>query len=292
MELRDYKDTVVLHVDGDKCYDINGTWVYVRKGDYICNAAGNWVYVIRGDRVYDTQGNWIYKIHQASRYVMPVNNPDIGLQNGPHATQPPPHALRTHSEARSHLYAGEPSHLYTTPSLGYSSHDRSVKSHLSKQKFAIICGGIAVIAIVAVLIIGLGSRNRNVAGHMDVSFDTGIEAIIGTWAADAVGPAAQWPKHITFNNDGTGAIFEVCANTSTIRNESAIEWFELEGNHIHIEFIDSPTIHPDFMLWPGGPDRPWYVMIRINPCPIVEGRELLFLRQLSDWFEPRFFRVN
>ena len=72
MEIRDYYDNVVLRVVDNKCYDRNGTWVYVMEGDYICNAAGKWMFVVRGDRVYDTQGNWVYKVHQDRRYDMPA----------------------------------------------------------------------------------------------------------------------------------------------------------------------------------------------------------------------------
>ena len=63
MEFKDFHDNVVLRIVDDKCYDINGRWVFVKKGNYICNAAGRWVYVIRDAKVYNTGGNCVYNIH-------------------------------------------------------------------------------------------------------------------------------------------------------------------------------------------------------------------------------------
>ena len=77
MEFRDYYDNVALRIVGNKCYDINGTWVYVKNGNYICNSAGNWVLVIDGDRVYDTQDNWVYNVRedQIHRHDIPAFMP-------------------------------------------------------------------------------------------------------------------------------------------------------------------------------------------------------------------------
>ena len=70
MELRDYQNNLALRIDGDKCYDTSGRWVYEKNGNYILNATGNWVLEIRGDRVYDTRGDWVYRI-------VPKQLPDI-----------------------------------------------------------------------------------------------------------------------------------------------------------------------------------------------------------------------
>ena len=75
MEFRDYYDNVVLRVVDNKCYNTNGTWVYVKNGDYICNTAGNWEYVIRGTRVYDARDNWVFNVHQSHIYDIPGPEP-------------------------------------------------------------------------------------------------------------------------------------------------------------------------------------------------------------------------
>ena len=83
MELRDYYGNVAFRIVENRCYDINGTWMYVVNGDYICNSAGNWRYVIRGDRVYDVQGNWVYNIHQdlPQQQRDNIHAPVPGVQN-------------------------------------------------------------------------------------------------------------------------------------------------------------------------------------------------------------------
>jgi len=63
MQLKDYYGNVALCIVGDKCYDIDGKWVYEKRGDYICDSLGNWLYEIRGDRVYNTNGDWVFRIH-------------------------------------------------------------------------------------------------------------------------------------------------------------------------------------------------------------------------------------
>jgi len=84
MEIRDYKGDVAMRIAGDKIYDADGRWVYVKNGNYICNASGHWVYEIRDDKIYNTQGHWVYQIHKASS-PMSSRPPEINQISTPSA---------------------------------------------------------------------------------------------------------------------------------------------------------------------------------------------------------------
>jgi len=75
VDLRDYTGNTVLRIIDNKCYDTNGTWVYVKNGDYLCDADGYWKYRITDHKVYDTADNWVYEVVDVVVDASPSNTP-------------------------------------------------------------------------------------------------------------------------------------------------------------------------------------------------------------------------
>ena len=154
MEFRDYHDKVVLRVEGDKCYDTSGTWIYVKNGDYICNSAGNWVYVIRGTKVYDTGDNWVFNTY------MYTPNDDIGVES-----------IST--------FVNDASEVATHPARPLSTTSSGIK-----LKTYVQIAGVFVVAIIAIFVAqGMLRGDRSGAGVQSSHSESGYAST----AVDASG---------------------------------------------------------------------------------------------------------
>jgi len=187
MILKDYNDNTSLRIDGDKCYDAAGRWVFIKRGNYLYDSLNNWHFVIKGDRVYDIRGNWVYTVHQTIQQNSYANEPVHTHIQYKNVSQP------THPQPQNGVV---PHAIATTPhkhSVVSKSKKWIVSKYEEKPVFMIIAA-IAIIVLLIILVFQLSSCG---------SSPRSVSLIIGEWRCECC-RYETW----TFNTDGRYRIRE------------------------------------------------------------------------------------
>ena len=298
MEFRDSHNNTVLRISGDKCYNANGTWVYAKKGNYICNASGNWVYEIRGDKVFDTRGNWVYKVHHNPNQppVMPVDIKDtVACTHCGHELK---HTQKfcTKCGVQTSATASGEGHAYPTAPAGHhyasaSTHYAPASPHYSptgpdyapapqKSRVPLMIASIVVVAALGIgaaffftnwrdnAVAGGGIVGCSIADGANISPDMGgatdgIAGLSRLWDL-IVGEWIQFPGEAddvwVFNRDGTVAIMYV---HNDVLHHYVDFYFDIRGDYSLILYGDD--FSNVFTWWPERANFPGYAFTQI-PC--------------------------